>query len=104
MNSNETSILPHTITLPLVQRADQLVEDHLERTGTQCSSTGILLTVVETVSDCCFEVELRITNEGYVIAFPQDQTVDDLLAAMARGFEVQEELLAEEEDGDSLGL
>ncbi|UDG78739.1 hypothetical protein SEA_INDYLU_37 [Microbacterium phage IndyLu] len=98
MNNNETSILPHTITLPLVQRADQLVDDHLKRTGDQLSSTGILLTVIETVSDCCFEVELRITSEGYVIAFPQDRTVDDLLDAIARGFEVQEEILAEDDD------
>ncbi|UKH48474.1 hypothetical protein QDW18_gp37 [Microbacterium phage Katzastrophic] len=94
MNNNDTSLLPHEVTLAIVQRADQMVDDFLADEGETLSSAGILLSVIEMVSDNAgFEIELRITKGGYQLAFPQSVTVDDVLDNIDRGFEVMHETI-----------
>lgn len=88
MNNNETSILPHTVTLPLVQRADEFVENYMVSDGVLLSSAGILLACVETITDNRdYPLEVRITKDGYQIAFPQTMTVEDVLEDFNQAFE-----------------
>ena len=88
MNNNETSILPHTVALALVQQVDELTETYFENEGIQLSTAGILLSAVETITDCQdYELEVRITKDGYQIAFPQSKSADDVLADFDQAFE-----------------
>ncbi|WNM67356.1 hypothetical protein SEA_CHILIPEPPER_35 [Microbacterium phage ChiliPepper] len=95
MNEN-ISTLPHTVTLPLVDRANQLAATVLEEKGDVYSPASILLDVVSTVSDNAgFEVQLRVTREGFQLVFPQGVETDEVLFNMDRGFEVIEEMTLE---------
>lgn len=97
MNSNETSILPHTVTLTLVNKARVLSRATEEKNGSEYAVTNIILDTISIVCDNAgFEVEMRITKEGFQLAFPQVIESDVVLAAMDQGFEVLEEMLLED--------
>ncbi|UYL86824.1 hypothetical protein SEA_RONA_36 [Microbacterium phage Rona] len=95
MNEN-ISTLPHAVTLPLVDRANLLAATVLEEKGDVYSPASILLDVVSTVSDNAgFEVQLRVTREGFQLVFPQGVETDEVLFNMDRGFEVIKEMTLE---------
>ncbi|QCG77298.1 hypothetical protein SEA_BUBBABEAR_37 [Microbacterium phage BubbaBear] len=97
MNNNETSILPHVATMPVITKVNLLAEAILENKGTVYSTANILVDLVAIVCDNAgFEVELRITNEGYSLAFPQDIEADEVLGALDQGLEVLEEMSLED--------
>ncbi|AVR56781.1 hypothetical protein PBI_ELVA_40 [Microbacterium phage Elva] len=97
MNSNETSILPHVVAMPLVTAVNELAAKVLEEKGEVYSTANILLDVISVVNDNAgFEVELRVTCEGFQIAFPQSIESDEVLGAMNQGIEVISEMALED--------
>ncbi|QOP66628.1 hypothetical protein SEA_LAHQTEMISH_37 [Microbacterium phage Lahqtemish] len=97
MNNNETSILPHVATMPVIAKVNLLAETILENKGEVYSTANILVDLVAIVCDNAgFEIQIRITNEGYSLAFPQDVEADEVLGALDQGLEVLEEMSLED--------
>lgn len=71
------SILAHPITMPLVNKVDELCADY-----DVASATGTILSAIEMIRDNGgadsegFEVEFRITKDGYCFLIPEDVTVE----------------------------
>lgn len=97
MNSNETSILPHIVALPVVNKARAFTAEVLEERGTVYSTENVLRDMIAITCDNTeYELEFRITNEGFVFAFPQSVEVDMVLDDLDRALEVLRESALED--------
>lgn len=97
MNSNETSILPHEVTLPLMGKVEGLSNQAAEIHGNGYPTHNILLDILAIVGDCAeYELELRITKEGFQLAFPQAVEADQVLDDFDRALEVLSETILED--------
>jgi hypothetical protein len=97
MNSNETSILPHAVTLPLLHKVEALSASAAEVHGNGYPTTNIVLDVLAIVADCAeYELELRVTKEGFQLAFPQHVETDQVLDDFDRALEVLSETILED--------
>jgi hypothetical protein len=97
MNNNETSILPHTVTLPLMGKVEALSDSAAEIHGNGYPTHNILLDVLAIVADCTeYELELRINKEGFQLVFPQNIEADQVLDDFDRALEVLSETILDD--------
>ncbi|QUE26079.1 hypothetical protein SEA_SANASANA_41 [Microbacterium phage SanaSana] len=97
MNSNETSILPHAVTLPIVVKAQAFTARVLDEKGDDYPATSVLLDMVALASDNIeYELEFRVAKDGYQIAFPQSVEADMVLDDLDRALEVLTEMVLED--------
>lgn len=97
MNNNETSILPHEVTTPLMGKVEALSRQATEIHGNGYPTHNIILDVIAIVGDCAeYELELRVTKAGFQLAFPQSIEADQVLDDFDRALEVLSETLLED--------